>query len=110
MIPGMTCGSCAEKVHARLLEHPEVEFAAATLQPSQAEVITKHEFEADKLNAWLEPRGRHQVFAGGNNSSCGSANSISARHPSKSVNSGTRRFIATGVERLSSGSYQISLY
>ena len=60
-ITGMTCGSCAAKVSARLLEHPDIASAAVTVNPSQAKLETTSPLSDEAVNEWLRPLGRYRV-------------------------------------------------
>lgn len=60
-ITGMTCGSCASKVSARLREHPDIATAEVTVSPPQARITTAVPFTEEALEAWLQPLGRYHV-------------------------------------------------
>ena len=60
-ITGMTCGSCAAKVSARLLEHPDIASAAVTVNPSQAKLETTSPLSDEAVNEWLRPLGKYRV-------------------------------------------------
>lgn len=60
-ISGMTCGSCAAKVTARLQEHPAIETATVTVNPPQAKVTTRQPLSNEELDAWLKPLGKYHV-------------------------------------------------
>jgi copper chaperone CopZ len=60
-LTGMSCGSCASKVTARLLEHPDIAEAEVTLQPPQARLQTRSPLSHEAVNDWLEPLGKYRV-------------------------------------------------
>ena len=57
----MTCGSCAAKVSARLMEHPDVATATVTVNPPQAKLSTRTPLSEQAINEWLLPLGKYRV-------------------------------------------------
>ena len=60
-ITGMTCGSCAAKVSARLLEHPDILHADVTVNPGKARIIAQSPLSDWDVTEWLRPLGRYSV-------------------------------------------------
>lgn len=58
---GMHCGSCVEKVHRRLVSHPQVARAEVTREPDQARVAAMDALTLDALNAWLAGVGDYRL-------------------------------------------------
>ena len=57
----MTCGSCAAKVSARLMEHPDVATATVTVNPPEAKLSTRTPLSEQAINEWLLPLGKYRV-------------------------------------------------
>ncbi|MDB6119074.1 MAG: hypothetical protein JWO08_2855 [Verrucomicrobiaceae bacterium] len=57
----MTCGSCAAKVSARLIEHPDVATATVTVNPPEAKLSTRTPLSEQTINEWLLPLGKYRV-------------------------------------------------
>ena len=96
-VSSMTFAYCVEKVRARLLLDPEIEFPEVRLQQLQTKMSAKHEIAKDKLRAWLKLITRYRVFAGNNGGSGDSSKSLSTQHPVTPTNSGFRCFIFSKV-------------
>lgn len=62
----MSCGSCAQKIGARLREHPDITDAKVTLEPPQARVTTRAALSDAAMNEWLRPLGKYRVEASAN--------------------------------------------
>jgi copper chaperone CopZ len=62
-ISGMTCGSCAAKVAARLREHPDIATAEVTAEPPLARITTTTPFSGEALDEWLRPLGKYHVVS-----------------------------------------------
>ncbi len=62
-LTGMSCGSCVNKITARLREHPDISEAVVTLEPPQARITTRVAFSDDTMNEWLRPLGKYRVEA-----------------------------------------------
>ncbi|WP_395739389.1 heavy-metal-associated domain-containing protein [Prosthecobacter sp.] len=60
-LAGLSCGSCVQKVTARLLEHADILDAAVTLQPSEARITTRSALSDEAMNDWLKPLGKYRV-------------------------------------------------
>jgi copper chaperone CopZ len=60
-LTGMTCTSCAAKVTARLLEHPDIATAEVGLSPPLARITTRAALSNEAVDEWLRPLGKYHV-------------------------------------------------
>lgn len=60
-IAGMSCGSCATKISARLLQHPDISQADVTLEPPQARISARFPLRDEDMNDWLKPLEKYHV-------------------------------------------------
>lgn len=60
-LTGMSCGSCVQKITARLLEHPDIVEAKVILDPPQAQITTRVALSDESMNDWLKPLGKYRV-------------------------------------------------
>ncbi len=57
----MTCGSCAAKVQARLLEHEDIATATVTMDPPEARITAGSPLSVEAVDEWLRPLGKYHV-------------------------------------------------
>ena len=60
-VTGMTCTSCAAKVTARLLEHPDIATAEVSVSPPLARITTRAALSNEAVDEWLRPLGKYHV-------------------------------------------------
>lgn len=60
-LTGMSCGSCVNKITARLLQHPDIAEAEVILDPPLARISTRSPLSDEAMNEWLKPLGKYQV-------------------------------------------------
>lgn len=58
---GLHCGGCVEKVHRRLVAHPQVARAEVTRDPDRARVAAMDALTLEALNAWLTGIGEYHL-------------------------------------------------
>lgn len=60
-VSGMSCKGCGDKIAKRLLEHPEITSANATLIPPEVVITAGRVLTAQEVDQWLSPLEKYHV-------------------------------------------------
>ncbi len=80
-LEGMSCGSCVQKITARLREHPDIAEAKVTLEPPEARITTRGAFDDAAMNEWLKPLGKYHVQSAASSSAAPPAKDAQTYRP-----------------------------